>query len=72
MDNTNNSKVENEPTPFRQWELSVGNLAFRGFNHGYLGENGQYKLQFLHEGISYSIEIKANPSNIIQFPKKTK
>ena len=72
MDNIDNSEETLKPTPFQQWELSAGNLAYHGFNNGYLGENREYKLEFLHEGVNYSMQIKANPSNIIQFPKKTK
>ena len=69
MDNMDNSEEALKPTPFRQWELSAGNLAHHGFSCGYLGKDRQYKLEFLHEGVSYSVEVKASPLNIIQFPK---
>lgn len=70
-----NAPTEETASPFDLWELSVANTAFKGFNNGFLNENGYYKLEFLHEGVNFCVEVKAKPTNIIQFPtqqKKTK
>lgn len=67
-----NTPTEETANPYDLWELSVANAAFKGFNNGFLDENGCYKLEFLHDEVSFGIEIKAKPINIIQFPTQKK